>query len=92
MNIHVLLFKDSNCDLCKIQQQELIDNPPAADLEIIHINREHNQLENYYSVDKFPTTIIVNFDTKEELNRFIGFINTECIDINIKQYKTKCGV
>ena len=39
MNFKVLLFKDSKCDLCKIMQQELMDNPPTANVTIIHVNR-----------------------------------------------------
>lgn len=96
MNIQVLLFKDSNCDLCKLQQQEFLNNPPAADLEIIHVNREHSHLEERYAVDKFPTTVIIDKDKTDDydevINVFIGFVNTDCVDINIKAYETKCVV
>lgn len=90
MSTKVILFKDSNCDLCKVQQQELMDNPPAADLEIIHIKHEHNiALAEKHNISTYPTTILIEEDTDYEINRFEGFVDSKSIDININDYETK---
>ena len=88
----VLLFKDSNCDICKLMQQELIDNPPAADIEIIHVNRENcSEKAVLYDVNNYSTILLL--DEKDTvLNRFEGFVDSKSIDINIKEYETKCMV
>ena len=92
MSLNVLLFKDSNCDLCKIMQQELMDNPPAANVTIIHVNRESCLTEaEKYKVSCFPTILLVNEDDTI-FNRFEGFVDSKSIDINIKQYETECMV
>lgn len=92
MSFQVILFKDSNCDLCKLMQQELIDNPPAADIKIIHVGRESCSDETtLYNIEYFPTILLIN-DKGTIINRFEGFIDSKSIDINIKQYETKCLV
>ena len=92
MNFKVLLFKDSKCDLCKIMQQELMDNPPAADVTIIHINRENCSTDaELYNVIYYPTIILMTEDNKI-ISRFEGFVDSKSIDINIKQYETECMV
>lgn len=85
----VLLFKDSNCDLCKLMYHELIDNPPAADVEIIHVSRENcSEKAVLYDVNYYPTILLL--DEKDTiLNRFEGFIDSKSIDTNIKEYETK---
>lgn len=89
MNFKVLLFKDSNCDLCKVMQQELIDNPPAADVIIIHINIKSCFKEiELYNIDCFPTTIVID-ENNTIISRFEGFINSKDIDKIIKEYETK---
>ena len=89
MNFKVLLFKDLNCDLCKIMQQELIDNPPAADVTIINVNRESCSTDaKLYNVDYYPTIILMTEDNKI-INRFEGFVDSKSININIKQYETE---
>ena len=88
----VLLFKDSNCDICKLMNQELIDNPPSADLEIIHVSRENcSEKAILYDVNYYPTTILLD-EKGTTLNRFEGFVDSKSIDINIKEYETKCMV
>ncbi len=89
MNIKVLLFKDSNCDLCKLMQKEITDNPPNADVHIYHIKHHNNKLVEYYDVKVFPTTIIIEEGIGNEINRFEGFVDTKSIDVNIKEYETK---
>ena len=88
----VLLFKDSNCDICKLMYHELIDNPPAADIEIIHVSRENcSEKAVIYDVNHYPTILLL--DEKDTIvNRFEGFIDSKSIDINIKEYETKCMV
>lgn len=85
----ILLFKDSNCDICKLMQHELIDNPPAADLEIINVSRENcSEKAVLYNVNYYPTTLLL--DEKDTiLNRFEGFIDSKSIDINIKEHEAK---
>ena len=88
----VLLFKDSNCDICKLMQQELIDNPPAADVEIIHVSRENcSEKAALYNVNYYPTILLL--DEKDTVfNRFEGFIDSKSIDINIKEHEAECMV
>ena len=89
MKFKVLLFKDLNCDLCKVMQQELIDNPPTADITIINVNRESCSTDaELYNVVYYPTIILMTEDNKI-INRFEGFVDSKSININIKQYETK---
>ena len=92
MNFKVLLFKDSKCDLCKVMQQELMDNPPTANVTIIHVNRENCSTDaELYNVVYYPTIILMTEDNKI-ISRFAGFVDIKSIDINIKQYETECMV
>ena len=89
MKFSIILFKDSSCELCKLMQQELIDNPPNADLKIIHVSRENCSNEAItYNIEYYPTTLL--FDDKGTvINRFEGFIDSKSININIDKYETK---
>lgn len=88
MNFSVVLFKDSNCDLCKLMQKELMDNPPNAEITILHIKHERSKtLANLQNITTFPTTII--YCGEDEITRRIGFIDSETIDKIIKQYETE---
>lgn len=88
----VLLFKDSNCNICKLMYHELIDNPPAADVEIIHVSRENcSEKAVIYDVNYYPTILLLD-EKGDIINRFEGFIDSKSIDINIKEYETKCMV
>lgn len=92
MKFSVLLFKDSNCDLCKLMQQELMENPPAADVTIIHVSRKSCSNEAIlYNVKYFPTILLLN-EEGTIVNRFEGFIDSKSIDTNINEYETKCMV
>lgn len=85
----ILLFKDSNCDICKLMQQELIDNPPAADVEIIHVSRENcSEKTVIYDINYYPTILLLD-EKGVIINRFEGFVDSKSIDINIKDYETK---
>lgn len=89
MNYTVILFKDSDCDLCKLMQTELLENPPEADVEIIHANRESSYITlQLFNINFYPTTIILN-KNNSEIGRFLGFIDSNSININIKEYETK---
>lgn len=91
-NYTIILFKDSNCDLCKLMQQELMDNPPAADVTIINANKESCSTEvEKYSINYFPTILLID-KNGVIINRFEGFVDSKSIDINIKQYETECMV
>lgn len=88
----ILLFKDSNCDICKLMYHELIDNPPAADVEIIHVSRENcSEKAVIYDVNNYPTILLLD-EKGSIVNRFEGFIDSKSIDTNIKEYETKCMV
>lgn len=89
MKFSIILFKDSSCELCKLMQQELIDNPPNADLKIIHVSRENCSNEAIaYNIEYYPTILL--FDDKGTvINRFEGFIDSKSININIDKYETK---
>ena len=85
----LLLFKDSNCDICKLMQQELIDNPPAADVEIIHVSRENcSEKTVIYDINYYPTILLLD-EKGVIINRFEGFVDSKSIDTNIKDYETK---
>lgn len=89
MKYSVILFKNKHCDLCKLMQQELIDNPPNCDVKIINVDREGCNYEtDLYAVEYFPTTLLID-DKGIVINRFEGFIDSKSIDINIKEYETK---
>lgn len=85
----ILLFKDSNCDICKLMQQELIDNPPAADIEIIHVSRENcSEKTVIYDINYYPTILLLD-EKGVIINRFEGFVDSKSIDVNIKEHETK---
>lgn len=89
MNYGVILFKDSDCDLCKLMQTELLENPPEADVEIIHVGRENCSIKaEIFGVDYYPTTFILNKDNVI-IGKFLGFIDSNSININIKEYEAK---
>lgn len=89
MNIQVHLYKDSDCDLCKLMQQELTDNPPNADVHIHNI--QHSKGVAYeLGIKGFPTIIIMNCDM--EITRRTGFITSETIDSIINDYETESVV
>ena len=84
----VILFKDSNCDLCKLMQQELIDNPPDADVTILHVKHPYSKdLIVKEKVKEFPT-IIIYYD-KKEIARRTGFIDSKIINNIIKKHETE---
>lgn len=91
MNINIILFKDSNCDLCKLIQQELINNPPKADISIVHVKHDNvKQIAYDNKVTIFPTIII--YYNNIEIKRYEGFIDSKTIDKYIEDYETKSMV
>lgn len=86
MNIQVHLYKDSNCDLCKLMTHELIDNPPKGDVIIHHI-RGQQDIANNLGITEFPTIIITDGDN--EITRHNGFVDSDTIDLIIEEYETK---
>lgn len=84
MNFNVILFKDSNCDLCKLMQEELMNNSPNADVTILHVkyfySREIAVKEN---ITEYPTIIIYNGEN--EITRRSGFIDTQTINEILKK-------
>lgn len=77
---HIVLFKDSNCDLCKLMQKELIDNPPSADVTIIHVKHSFtDSLTLKSNITEYPT-IIVYDEEEHEVARYTGFIDSDSIN------------
>lgn len=92
MKFSIILFKDSSCELCRLMQQELIDNPPNADLKIVHVSRENCSNEAIaYGIEYYPTTVLID-ETGTIINRFEGFIDSKSINVNIDKYETECLV
>ncbi len=90
MNIEAILFKDSDCDNCKLEQDELFNNPPRCDIKICHAKHESSiELIKHYNVNSFPTIILTDSDTNKEVYRFVGFVDSETIDNKIKEYESK---
>lgn len=91
MNIQVHLYKDSDCDLCKLMQQELMENPPAADVYIFHVKHESSKIEaTKEGITEFPTIIVLDDD--KEISRHTGFVDSKTIDKILKEYETECVV
>lgn len=69
-----------------------MDNPPAAELKIMHVGREAASNEaNFYNIEHFPTILLLD-EKGNILNRFEGFVDSKSIDININEYETKLMV
>lgn len=89
MNIQVHLYKDSDCDLCKMILHELIDNPPKADVVISHIK----DTDAFKPIIKsYPIIIITDIDNNVCLGIIEGFNSTDIINKIIEDYETKCMV
>lgn len=90
-NFIVTLFKDSSCDNCKLMQQELLDNPPDAEIRIIHIKYENgNTRAKLENITIFPTIIL--FDAENEITRLSGFVDSKTINEIFKKYETESMV
>lgn len=87
-NFVVTLFKDSNCDNCKLMQEELLDNPPNAEIRIVHVRYENGKyrakLEN---IKVYPTIIL--FDNENEITRLTGFVSSKTIDEIFDRYEAE---
>lgn len=91
INFNVVLFKDSNCDLCKLMQQELMDNPPNADITILHVKHFYSrEIAVKENITEYPTIIIYNGEN--EITKRSGFIDSKTIDKILKEYETECVV
>lgn len=92
MNIKLILFKDSNCDNCKLIQNELLNNPPNCDVTICHVKHECSKcVISKYNLISFPTTILFDENNKE-IHRFIGYVDSKTINKQIDKYVTECMV
>ena len=89
MNIQVHLYKDSDCDLCKMMLHELIDNPPKADVIISYI-KDTDAFKP--RIKSYPTIIITDMDNNECLGIIEGFNSTDIINKIIEDYETKSMV
>ena len=90
--ILVHLYKNSDCDLCKMMLHELIDNPPCCDVIISHYKQTDTVDKKtgiIYSPQppckRFPTIVIMY--GVEEIARLEGFVSSEIITKYIKDYE-----
>lgn len=90
MNIEAILFKDSDCDNCKLVQDELFNNPPKCNIKICHAKHETSiELIKHYNINSFPTIILIDLDANKEVYRFAGLVDSETIDNKIEEYESK---
>lgn len=91
MNFQLHLFKNSDCDLCKLQQTVFYKDGSNADITIINCNKEPGkQLFEKLGITIYPTSIL--YYDNVEIHRFEGFVDSTKIDKIIKDYDTKCMV
>ena len=90
-NITIHLYKNSNCDLCKMMLHELIDNPINGNIIISHYKQKDLVdkktgiiYTNEAPCKRFPTIVIL--DNNEEIARLEGFVSSEIINKYIKDY------
>ena len=87
MNLQLFLFKDNNCDLCKVMQQEITNNPPKCDSTIICAKHAFGQaIVGMYRVKRFPTAILVDDDANMEIYRWEGRVDSKTINKEIDNY------
>lgn len=88
--IMVELYINTNCDLCKVMQHELMNHPPKATLRICYVGRDEN---SHYKLEHkcktFPTTFICSYPSNTIIDTFEGFVSSEIIDKAIKEYENK---
>lgn len=96
-NFLVHLYKNSDCDLCRMMLHELIDNPPCCDVVISHFKQLDiidKKTGTIYSIEppcaKFPTVVIMY--NNEEIARLEGFVSSEVITKYVKDYERKVNV
>lgn len=88
MKYSIVLFKDYNKGLSKLQQEELIYNSPNANILIKHVKSvESKERALKDKVDKFPTIII--YDSNVEIYRHVGYIASVNINKILKEYETE---
>ena len=88
MNIQLFLFKDNDCDLCKVMQQELTDNPPKCDSTIICAKHAFGRsLCKEYSVKTFPTIVLIDDDKNKVISKWEGYIDCDSINNKIEEYE-----
>lgn len=93
MNLKLTLYKDSDCDLCKIVQEEVIENPPLVDVTICHVKHEETkQKVKDLRISEYPCLILEDLDKEIEVTRFYGYTTSEIINEMIKRYESKLMV
>ena len=86
-------YKDSDCDLCKMVQKEVIENPPNVDVTICHVKHDDTkQKVKDLRISNYPCLILEDLDKDMEITRFYGYTSTEIINAIIKTYESKLVV
>lgn len=82
----IVLYKDSDCDLCKAVQEELVNNPPQGELIVKHTKHEATAKEaEMLGISSYPCIILKDSETDECVHRFYGFTTSELIDYIINR-------
>lgn len=88
MMLKLTLYKDSDCDLCKLIQEELTNTPPDIDITICHV--KHDDTKNKaieLGISEYPCLILEDLDKGIEITRFYGYTTSIIIDEIINKYK-----
>lgn len=90
MDLLLILFRDSDCDICSLVLRELLNNPLNCDIVVRNIDNKHNTgIIKKYKLKEYPTSILVDLDKNKQIHRFIGFVDSETINNKIKEYESK---
>lgn len=93
MDLLLILFRDSNCDICSLVLRELLNNPLNCDIVVRNVDNEFNSgIIHKYKLKEYPTSILVDLNKNKQIHKFIGFVDSETINNKIKEYESKCMV
>ncbi len=79
-DVKVILVIKSDCPICSDMKKELIDNPIDCDILIHKQNIKKDSIVEIYNITVFPTVLLINANTEEEIGRYEGFIDYETLN------------
>lgn len=93
MDLLLILFRDSDCDICSLVLRELLNNPLNCDIVVRNVDNKYNSgIIKKYKLKEYPTSILVDLNKNKQIHRFIGFVDSDTINNKIKEYESKCMV
>lgn len=93
MDLLLILFRDSDCDVCSLVLRELLNNPLNCDIVVRNVDNKYNSgIIKKYKLKEYPTSILVDLNKNKQIHRFIGFVDSDTINNKIKEYESKCMV